>query len=364
MPSHYSYLFADLRTNAILAELPVKGVSFSHVLNGAGPWQANLPLGDSRINDLDPIGSTQPARSAFYVERDGVLIYGGVVWSRKFNSKNKQLELGGSQLWSYFKGRRISDTKSYVAQDQLTIARDLINYAQAKPGGNIGVVVGSETSGILRDRTYAGYELKNLAEAVEQLSQVEGGFDFAIDVTYSAGVITKTFKLSYPRRGSIVGATGHFFELPGNISEYSWPEDGAGMANTVYGVGGGEGDAMLRSTAARPDLIDVGYPLLESTLPLKDVTVRATLDAHTRAQVTALAGPVTVPTMTVRAHLDPVLGSYTIGDDVRIRILDERFPLTAAGTYSLDTYKRIVGITVKPGDAGNESVGLTLGDAA
>lgn len=356
----YTYLFCDLRTNAILAELPLKNVSASRVLNGAGTFSASLSL--NSISDLDPIGSTQPSRTAVYIDRDGVLIWGGIIWNRDYSSTGEEMTLGGSEFWSYFKGRRIIDTLTFTTADQLTIAQDLIDYAQAKAGGNIGIVVGSEVSGVTRDRIYYRYDLKPLAEAVEQLSAVQNGFDFVIDVGYSSGVPTKTLVLNYPRRGSLVSTTGLLFDYPGNVINFRWPEDGSRQALTSYAIGSGEGDAMIISSASRPDLIDAGYPLLEESKSYKDVTIQATLDAHARADVEAVAYPITVPPITIKANQDPVLGSYTVGDNIRIKVsassddlrICERFP------DGLDTYKRIVSYTIHPD---SETVVLAFGDA-
>jgi len=87
------------------------------------------------------------------------------------------------------------------------------------------------------------------------------------------------------------------------------------------------------------------------------VSVQATLAGHTRAEVDAVARPVTLPTITVRADRDPVLGSYIVGDDCRVRIDDDRHD-------NLDEYRRIVAMNVKPPGDKAESVTLTLGAAA
>ena len=44
MTTTYRYLFADLLTNDILAELPLTGVSFTQQLNQAGTLQGHLLL--------------------------------------------------------------------------------------------------------------------------------------------------------------------------------------------------------------------------------------------------------------------------------------------------------------------------------
>lgn len=356
----YTYLFADLRTNAILAELPLAGVGFEQILGGAGSFNATLALGDPKVAKLDPLGSTEPERTAIYVDRDGVLVWGGILWTRRWGSSARQLQLAGNEFWSYARRRHLRTTKTYEEVDQLEIAQDLLNWMQSLAGGDIGLVVGTETSGVLRDRTYYGYELKQIGEAVEQLSRVEGGFEFAVDVRYgSSGTPEKILTLSYPRRGRTVDKTGLVFELPGNINDYDWPEDGTTAANASHAVGAGEGDSMLSSVAHRPDRLDAGYPLLEQVVAYKDVSEFATLDAHARADVAAATADVR-PTITVRADTEPRLGSYITGDDARVRITDDRWPSTAASAVGLDTFMRIVGISVDPPSAGTaEQVNLT-----
>jgi hypothetical protein len=58
--------------------------------------------------------------------------------------------------------------------------------------------------------------------------------------------------------------------------------------------------------------------------------------------------------MVVPAFVDPVYGSYNIGDDARLIITDSRFPT------GLDEIYRIVGLNIQPGEDGPERVTITL----
>lgn len=367
--TQYRYLAYDLRTNALQEELPLKGVKFGGVLNGAGSFSGTLPLNVPVQSSPGVFGSkaaalltaTTPGRSVVYVERDGVLIpdSGYIVWTRNYSSDSPSVALGGLSLWSYFRHRYNNATLGpYTAVDQLTIARNLINSAQAQPGGNIGVTVGAETSGVLRDRTYNGYEHKQHAEAVEQLAAVINGFDFGIDVASVGGVPTKTFRLSYPRRGRTITDSGHVFEVGRNIISYTYPEDATGQANRAYVIGAGDGADMLVGTQSRTDNIDAGWPLLEMQAASKDVTVQATVDAQATALVNAHAWPVVIPQVTVSAGSDPVLGAWIVGDDAKFVFgtagTDPRFPVRTELIF------RIVGYECIPGDEGQELVTLTL----
>src|SRR5690606_40690446 len=50
------------------------------------------------------------------------------------------------------------------------------------------------------------------------------------------------------------------------------------------------------------------------------------LASHAAAALAAVSRPVTLPELTVRADLAPVLGSYGLGDDATIVIRDHFFP--------------------------------------
>lgn len=357
----YTYLFCDLRTNQVLAELPLKEVSFSLRLNGAGAFQARLPLGDDRLLDsLDPLGSSQPGRTAVYVDRDGVLVWGGIIWTRRYEPGRRGLVLGGNEFLSYFFRRRIRATLSYAAADQLDISRGIVNYIQGIPGGSIGVAVDALASGVLRDRTYYGYELRVAAEALQQLSAVDGGFDFGIDVGYAAGVPSKTLNHGYPRRGRPAAQSGHVFEYPGNILDFSYDENAWEMTNQGYAVGAGEGDAALIAPYATPSTIDAGYPVLEEVFPYRDVEVISTLQGHVMQDTIQRQQPIVLPTFDVYADADPRLGAYIVGDDARFTITDPlRFPANSDGSPGLDVFMRIIQIDVSPQEGSVEKVRIT-----
>ena len=70
---------------------------------------------------------------------------------------------------------------------------------------------------------------------------------------------------------------------------------------------------------------------------------------------------VVTPKIVVPAYASPVLGSYKTGDECLLRITDDRFPNNGSG-YGYAAVKRIVAISVEPGEEGPERVTLTLTD--
>jgi len=123
MTTTYRYLFADLLTNDILAELPLTGVSFTQQLNQAGALQGHLLLSGMATAEFNVNASTIPGRTGLYVDRNGILIWGGVIWGRTYNSADQTLNLVAREFESYFERRRITTTIDFTNIDQLVIAR-------------------------------------------------------------------------------------------------------------------------------------------------------------------------------------------------------------------------------------------------
>ena len=360
MTTTYRYLFADLLTNEIIAELPLTGVSFTQQLNQSGTLNGHLLLSALNSAEFNVNASTIPGRSAIYVDRNGDLIWGGIIWNRTYNSAEQVLSLTAREFESYFERRRISTTDTFTNTDQLVIARTLIDDAQLVPSGDIGVITGSETSGVLIDRVYYDYELKNVYQAIQDLSRADDGFDFLIDVSYDP--ITdepiKTLVLGYPRTGVIYDlndAEALVFIFPaGNIVEYEYPEDASIAANTIFALGAGSNEGKLISIAQDTTKITEGWAVLEDVANYSDVTDSVLLDELSLGQVLAVSFPPTTIKIVVPAYIPPTLNDYNIGDDARLIITDERFPGT------LDAVYRIVALNIQPGEDGPERVTLTL----
>lgn len=374
--ANYRYIFADLLTNATLAELPLKRVSFSQMLNGVGTFTGYLPIGDPQVAKLQPWTQTPGGRTALYVDRGGRIVWGGIVVTRRYSEGSTaqgsvgsfMMEIDASEFMWYFREKRIitADT-TFTAADQMTIPGSLINTAQSVRGGNIGVNVPSfPNSGVARTITWKGTDRKKVGQAIIDMSQLDQGYDWAIRVDYGlggqpAGVPGKQLALGYPRLGIPFTTSGWMFEFPGNISDYSWSEDSSLQAITAYVQGNGTGSTMVQSSNTVTSFLDAGYPLLEDVFQAKDQTDPNLIAARAVAAAKAYSSPIALPQIVVRADRDPVLGSYAVGDDANIRITSPQYP-AQPGTVGYDVFWRIVGINVQPQDDGQpEDVFLTLG---
>mgnify|MGYP003334163735 FL=1 len=366
--ANYRYLCTDLLTNTVIAELPLTGVTYAQSLNDAGEFNGQLLLSDSRIAGTLGSGSidlsTTPARTGIYVERDGVIVYGGVIWSRTYNSTSATMTLAAREFESYFGRRRIADTTVFGPNvDQFVAVKTLIDNAQAAAYGNIQIdTSGIGTCGVNLPNVLAiyGYEKRNLLDVIQDLAKQEPpyGFDFHVDVSYGVdNVLRRAFVLSYPHKG-IDYATNQFapmLEFPGSIVAYTYPESGGTLVNTLYGFGAGSSDSQYVSSQSSGASFANGFPLLEDVQSFSQIPDPRIVDNLTRAQVAARDKPVVVMEARWVPQVDAVTGAPTapnpteinIGDQVRIRIKDDRF------TEQVDTVLRVVKTSVRVGDDGS-----------
>lgn len=356
--TEYRYLFADTLTDSILAELPLTAVSFGRELNTAGSFSGRLLISDLRETAYQITANTTPGRTSLYVERDGTLVWGGIVWGRSYSSSDQTLVFQAREFESYFEKRRILTTYTASGVDQLQVAKALVDQIQSLPSGSLGITVPSLTSGVLVTKNYYGYEQKPLSEALYELSRADNGFDWNIDVSYSStGSIVKYLDLAYPRRGVAYSSSNTaipMLELPGNMVTYTYPEEGGSIANTMFGVGSGSGIGQTRSTQTSSAQITAGWPVLEQSVSLTDYTDQTLLDEITQAHLAAALNPIVVMEVVTEAFNDPILGSFKQGDDIRVRITDDRFPDT------LDFTRRIAKYSVQPGENGPERITFSL----
>lgn len=355
MPA-YRYLVGDLAPasgNGLREEIPFSDVKYGDVLNRPGGFSATIPLRHPKATRAN----LDPGRTAIHVERDGNLRWSGILWAAQASVEAGTLSVAGQGWWSYFRGadgqrgRLLRITKTYTAVDQLAIARDLVNYAQAQAGGNLGIIVGAETGGTLRDQTWYHYERKNIGTTIEQLAARQGGFDFAIETGYDAGgIIRKTFTLYQPRRGRV---TPLIWELGVNLEGLAVGVDATKAANQLDALGNGEGDSMLIATVSDPSQL-ASYPLLEDVVALKDVSVPATLQGQAALRLAGEAEPVVSvgPLLARQANPDTALGTFITGDSVKVRGQD--------GWINVDELMRIQAIEVSVDKDGYEKVGVTL----
>jgi hypothetical protein len=353
--STYHYILADLLTNSILLELPFKGASFSRKLNGAGSATFVFQLDSSGYDNQTILDSTIPGRTAIYVERNGALVWGGILWTRMYESEGKTLQYTAQTFESYLYKQIVESTQAFVNVDQRNILAAMISNMQAKPYSNIGIIVPTTFPTVVkRTTTFWDYEVWSYGKVAENLVGYDDGFDYTIDVGYNAGVPIKQLLIDNVL-GVPATSTNLAWDYPGGIKNYYYPESASAGATTVIGVGAGDGKAMLRSKAQNAKPLVGGYPDLQEVYTNKDVSIKNTLASQTKAELNRLAVPVATPTFEINPEIGPGLGDFALGDYGRVNITDPRFP---TGTRLL---VRVVGYDAQAAESDtSESLKLVL----
>lgn len=351
--SSYRYIFADLLTNSVLAELDLESATFGRVLNKAGLFQAYIGLGMTGLSDSDIINATIPGRTAIYVERTGTgdkagsLIWGGILWSRVWSEEQKKFQLNGQTFESFAYQEDIRTTLSYVNMDQRNILCDLFNKMQAYKYRNIGIIVPSSfPNNILRSTSFFDYEVNTFGLAIEYMIGYAQGFDYTIEVNYDTnGNPAKILRVD-DVLGTPVSTSQVVFDYPGNLDDFIVPENAINGCTTISAIGAGEGSAMVRGLQTNQKLLDGGYPELVDIFTDKSVSDPSTLASKAVQQLVVQQVPLSVPTYTTFPDKEPKFGTYKLGDYAQFKLQSQRFAQLPNST--LETTARIVGWDITP----------------
>jgi hypothetical protein len=375
--TEYRYLTYSARTGAYLDELPLSGLRYTERLNDIGELSANLDLSARTASGRSLadayVSASAPRRTRLFVERDGVLVWSGIIWRRRRAlGSDGVVQLQALDDFSYFARRKLTVSRSYTGVDQLAVARDLISWAQSQPAGDVRIELRSETSGVLLTRTPIawGYEYRNIADLLTELAAADNGFDFAFRPAYdSLGHPTVTLELYYPRRGRTATSSNLVFfnasNSGGNLIDWDLDESGLDSATSVYGIGAGEGESMVQAVATRTELLDAGYPMTEAVASYKTITDGATLVGLTIADVAGRSADQRTWSIVVDPDdISVPFGTWTVGDDARVVIDDDPLFPSNGSQPGLETTLRIIEQSVSVSDDGGpDDVTLTLGAA-
>lgn len=364
MTAVYRALFCDLCTDQVHDAFPVSGASLEDYIGKTGTFTGTLNTPDlataQRITD-----AVIPGRTAVWIERDRQIWWGGIVWTLTANSTSRQgasAELQAATFDSYLDHRLLTSDLSATDQDQLEIARRLVDFTQSADGGDIGILLDErQASGIRRTRRYSHYDLPKLRDLLDQLAATENGFEWRIRCYRNdTGERIKELQLGHPRITTGRGPGDTILDFPGPVTSYRFPYDATTRAThwTSRGATSGSSNRPLLSRPLYiPGATNEGWPRLDGTSDYSDTKDRDTLTAHARADLREAWNRTTVPEVTVdleAARLTPAI----LGATVRLRIADVWTPAGFTGRY------RVVGYTLRAPERDQPETATLLLDAA
>lgn len=180
----YKYYVFDLLTNNLLAEIPFTGVSYGRSLREAGSFSGSIAVTDATKN-LSLYENTLPGKTALYVTRNNLCVWGGIIWSRSYNIVEKSLAISGSEFTSYLYKRVIWKTWGNEYQASIVVTNGVaavtldLGQATVVAGKPLYIYWGSERT------AYAGYytPLSSPAPGVTE----DGRTTFSVSATYVNG---------------------------------------------------------------------------------------------------------------------------------------------------------------------------------
>lgn len=370
-----TYKMTDLSTFQTIAELPLQGMQYALVVDGAGDWSATLSVEDPYIAQTNWIRATAPNKSALWIDIDGALVYGGIVTGRNYRMSSQSVTLRGHDFYGYMSQRlQAKDYTSTWATSPGAAAGDIANTVMtdslAVPFSipiTVVPVATAAPSTLFVTLTAPLTQQQTVDSIVAQLQQLGYGvgIDFACDPTYVAGLPAPVVTLSYPRRGRPAGVSGLVVDLSGAI-DLEYDEDGSSMSNGIVEQLGAAGGVVNESQWAASMTTD-GYPLYEQVVSHASFSPSGlpapVQTAFVAGDLAKFAYPLTVPVVTVPLFGNPNFNTYIAGDDVLLYVPtgagqvptnNPRFP---NGLYY---YFRIIRVDVTIPDQGMPYAALTL----
>lgn len=303
-----------------------------------GPWSAQFTI-DGRSPEAKLVEALE---TDLHVYREGIKLFRGRITTESdtVDETKHTVTFSAIDYRGLLAVRRIGvGGRSFVSTDQADIAWQLIAESQALTNGDWGVTNGlGSSSGTLRDRTYD--PLKPLLEAITELGNVEGGFEWEIDANLA-------FNRWYPERGNLVpdvrldygGRVAGFSRTlqPGTFGNYALAS-GAESTSPVFALG-----ATMATDGKGLWQVAESYP---------SITEQSTLQSKVnwlRDQASVLR-----PETVIRLKPGRWSGMTDIG------LGDHMLMGLQSGRLSGGTIQRAVEITCVPGDSGGETVTIGL----
>jgi hypothetical protein len=103
------YILTNLLTNKVIAEVPFVNVTWGRSIKAASSFTGEIAVTDDTAH-LNLYDTTMPAKTGVYVMRNDVCVWGGIIWSRSYNVKDRKLTVSGLEFTSYFSHRKIWKT--------------------------------------------------------------------------------------------------------------------------------------------------------------------------------------------------------------------------------------------------------------
>ena len=342
MSDRHRFFACDHRTGTVLDELPLVG-TITDRLKAPSTLAASIPLrhpkATAALLDTETVD--------IVATRDDIVVFAGPLLDVNLSDGADRLSLTCEDRWALVRRRlvrsRLGMTNAtgatgtdvvFTGVDQFDIVADLIAHMQAISGGDLDITVTwAAPSGQTRDRTWTATDPLWVGELVENLANVDGGFDWRLEVTGPPGAVTYALRLD-PFRG--VDQTDVVLEWrPDDLGHLggrqvlgvTWGESSRRRVQRAVAFGDG-----VTGTAEDATMLGVAA-LVEGASTHLSVTEQATIDAHAARALQLDKRKTTVVGFRLNPDAAPKWGTVDLGDRVTVDVADGR--AQAAGLWRI-----------------------------
>lgn len=377
-------LVCDTRTGRVHYELPYKALTWASKINGTGDGAVTAPIEDT-LEALYEQGIDRPGRVLREIATGGwrysfaMALGAAVLWagplkpSRSVTLSAPEVQIGASEVRTIFTARELVDAAGGNLADE---AHDVV-FADTNIRWAAYRVVAHAVAGAGRELpmyctapppasgdqswTYRAYDAVKAEKALADLAAGPDGPDIRFDPGLAVtddGVESLWWDLKIGDPYLDFGTEWVWDDL--TAREITYSSDVVGMASRLRLAGGGQDRDKLIVQATDNRMVDIGYPVLERTESVNDLTDPERAAVLVRQKLDATFAPTEQWTVKVSEVGDPPAGHYRVGDMARLDLLST--PAIDPGTYR----QRITALSGDAGplvsltvDAGDSSDGST-----
>lgn len=360
----YTYRFANLLSDSDLTELELSGVKFDRRIIVPGSFSGSIVVANEDL--AREVKKIVPGKTVVHVYRNADIWGTYIIWQVRVKSTSTggaNVEFIGASLESWLYRRIVDINFSFVNTDQIEIMRELVSGAQLGWPGfphapNLNITVQDGESGVLRDRSYFVAEAASVGQRLEELANVDNGFEYMIR-TYinDLGGRSRELVWGYPTLNHSTKNIQFFY--PGNILNYEFSYDTTDAATAFWARGDSiENDGtedsvplMTEVPVLASDYLSRSWPHIDKVVDYPSVNQISTLEAYAAWWAQNNAGMTIIPSIEIRPDDATIFTPNELGAMAEFTITDLYFPLTN-GSPTFTGVFRIVGIEVTPPERG------------
>jgi hypothetical protein len=327
---------------------PIGDVSYADALDSEGEASFSLEPERIPIDVADRFKNLRALPCELNIYRNDVIIWRGPILSCQLQGPTLTVNARG--LLYYLRYMTLEANLLYpTATDQFVIGIGLVNAYQALARGNYGIDTSTTdtTSGVTRIRNYLYKENQNVFKRLQELADIDNGFDFWVDHANRKLMFEdekgSDLSMSVYADSSNIDNPNVFWSVAADDIASEGIAVGTTSAGNQQSIVGVRSNTTLRDTFGRATVFQTA----------DDVSTQATINDHAQRLVDSRAEQVFIPGPSVIVVRDVEPSDFSTGD-----LINYTFKIGTLGMIS--QVRRVDTRRVKLDSDGTETLELGL----